>query len=459
MSPVVRFCHEIGSVPYTVDPAQVRRKSRDQFTISPLLRDALAGQTADVVVSPRSESEISCVISAAVRHRLPLTARGGGTANYGQSEPLSGGILLDTTSFTGDISCRDGLIRARAGTTVAEIDSFARKLGFELRIHPSTTHSASIGGFIAGGSGGIGSAQWGMLRDRGNICSVEMLSMEEAPRSVALSGDDIELVHHAYGTNGLFTYVTMPAASAWRWHECLVAFPDFMDCVEFGVRLARELGIVKKVISLQEWPIPRWMQDLRGIIPDGQSMCNCYIADVSFMAFQDLVAHYAGTIVADNETGQNPFGAPLFEFAYGHGLRQIQKTNPKFTGFQGMFAADGLIDSIRGFHSELSNTLPMRLEIFWSEGEVVAMGSPVITYESENQMAAMIRLLQTHGADVANSHTTGVREVGIKRITERDYSFKREMDPHDLLNLGKMNLDEVRHVNLPTRGWRFRSSQ
>ena len=41
--------------------------------------------------------------------------------------------------------------------------------GQELRLHPSTYNTASIAGFIAGGSGGVGSINWGGLRDLGNV--------------------------------------------------------------------------------------------------------------------------------------------------------------------------------------------------------------------------------------------------------------------------------------------------
>lgn len=187
-------------------------------------------------------------------------------------------------------------------------------------------------------------------------------------------------------------------------------------------------------------------------------MANCYVAQFCFPAFVDLVSEFGGVIVANNASGENPFGAPLYEFAYGHGLRQLQKVDPTFTGFQGMFPADRLIDSIEAFHGDIAGSVPMRLEIFWSEGEVVAMGSPVFSFETEARMAAMVELLQSHGAAVANSHTTGVREVGIKRITERDVEFKREMDPYGLLNPGKLNFEAMLHTNLPTSGWKFRAA-
>jgi hypothetical protein len=72
-------------------------------------------------------------------------------------------------------------------------------------------------------------------------------------------------------------------------------------------------------------------------------------------------------------------------------------------------------------------------------------------------MAAMVALIQKSGGVVANSHVTGVREVGIKRITPRDVDFKRDMDPFDLLNPGKLNLDGVRSSALATTGWKFRA--
>jgi FAD/FMN-containing dehydrogenase len=455
---IADFCGEIDPIPFISEIGAVRRKSRDQFAVSPLLRTALAGKAADVVVSPRTKDEIIAIIKAAVKYRLPLTARGGGTANYGQSVPLHGGILLDMTAFSGVTAIKPGSIRAKAGTIVGEMDRAAKAQGWEMRIHPSTTEDATIAGFIAGGSGGIGSAQWGMLRDLGNITALELLSVEEEPRTIELRGASIELVHHAYGTNAIITEVEMPLAPAWVWRECLVAFADYMQAVKFGVALAREIGIVKKLISLQEWPIPQWMRDLRGIIPDGQSMANCHIADQSFDAFRDFVAEFGGKIVADHGSGENPFGAPLFEFAYGHGLRHLQKVDLKFTGLQGMFPAANVVETVRAVHDRVAGANPMRLEIFWSQGEVVAMGSPVLSYESEAQMAATVEMMQAEGAHVANSHTTGVREVGIKRITARDFTFKREMDPYGLLNPGKLNFDEEVHVNLPTRGWQFRKT-
>ena len=452
------FCRDIGDVPCERDERVLRLRSRDQFAVSPLLRRALAGKSADVMVSPRNKDEIARVVASAARHRLPLTARGGGTANYGQSVPLEGGILLDMTHYSGLISLEDGIAKLASGTLVSDADEALRARGFELRIHPSTTFDATIGGFIAGGSGGIGSAQWGMLRDRGNIVALEVMSCEEEPRLTVLSGDDIALVHHAYGTNAIITEIDMPVAPAWIWRECLVGFADYMSALRFGVALSSETGIVKKLCSVQEAPVPQLMRALKGVVPHGQSMVNCMIAPQSRAAFADLVREHGGAVCADHAMGENPFGAPLFEFAYGHGLRQLQKEDLKFTGLQGLFPADGLIERVAAVHAKLAGAAPMRLEVFYSQGAVVAMGSPLMSYESDAQMATMVELLQSFGVLVANSHTTGVRQVGIKQITDRDIVFKQAMDPHSLLNPGKLDFGSEIERNLPTTGWTFRKA-
>lgn len=461
MYPIDQFRAAIAEIPHSVDPIIVRTKSRDFYGISPLLRQSLGGRVADIVTFPRSVREVATIVKEAVRLGIPITPRGGGTANYGQCVPLKGGIVMEMTGLSGVTRIGDGVLTALGGTLMSDVDKAARKLGWELRIHPSTRATATIAGFIAGGSGGMGSCMWGMLRDRGNITALSIMSMESEPKIIELRGRDVELVHHAYGANGIIIEVELPLVPAWHWRECIVAFPNFMGAAKFGVQLARETGILKKLISLQEWPVAELMADLRGIVPDGCSMANCMIAQQSLDAFECLVEDFGGAIVSNHAEGEGPYPAPIYEYAYGHGLRHVQRSNPKFTALQGMFPANRLIESIAAVHAHYAGQMPFRLEVFYSQGDVVAMGSHYIPYESEQQMADIVAVMQSHGVQVANNHANGVREVGIKSISDRDITFKRSMDPLNLLNPGKFDVDDddghVRRADhvLPTTGWLF----
>ena len=335
--PLTEFAAAIEGVEMTMDPRRIRVKSRDRYAVSPLLRTMLEGKQADVVVTPKTIEELKRVVSAAVRYRIPITERGGGSANYGQSVPLRGGILLDMSVYAGMVELKPGMARAKAGTLVIDIDKAAREIGWELRVHPTTARIATIAGHIAGGTGGPGSVVYGILRDRGNIAGAQVLTMEEEPRLIELRGPDAQLIHHTYGATGIITEVEMPLAPAWPWIEAIVAFPEYMQAVRFGVTLANEAGINRKVVSVQEWPTPKLIRQFADIVPEGHSICSTMIAKDNWEDFESCVASFGGTIVSSAPEGKGPYGGPIWEFVFGHALFQIQKTEPGRSVVEGFF--------------------------------------------------------------------------------------------------------------------------
>jgi FAD/FMN-containing dehydrogenase len=205
----------LGDVPILDDPALVRLKSRDFFWYSPILKSELRGKSADLVVMPRDEADVLRVARECVARRIPVTVRGGGTGNYGQMVPLAGGVLLDMTGMDRILSLKPGVGRFQAGAKLLDIDIAAAPKGWELRLHPSTRRTATVGGFVAGGAVGVGSIRYGQLRDLGNVLGLRVVTLEDEPRVVELRGADVAGVQHAYGTNGIITEVEMPLAHAW----------------------------------------------------------------------------------------------------------------------------------------------------------------------------------------------------------------------------------------------------
>src|SRR5262245_14203051 len=145
---VEQFRQDIGNVSSTVDERQLRQKSHDFHWYSPVLTPQLQNCLADVVVQPRSEEEIAAVVTAAVKHRIPLTVRGGGTGNYGQSVPLKGGVLVDMTGFNKVTAVESGSIRVQAGAVIGTALEAALASGQQLMMYPSTMRSATIGGYL-----------------------------------------------------------------------------------------------------------------------------------------------------------------------------------------------------------------------------------------------------------------------------------------------------------------------
>ena len=249
------FSSELSGIEIISDRAQVVKLSQDYYHFSPVLQPLLSDKTGDLVVRPASEAEVLRIAAACVKSKIPLTVRGAGTGNYGQCIPLKGGVILDTSKMNSIRWIKPGLACVEPGVKMSVFDKQARETGWELRMVPSTYRTATIGGFIGGGSGGIGSITYGQLRDRGNLHAVRVVTMEDDPRVIELRGDEVQKVNHAYGTNGIITELEIPLAPAYPWAEIIVAFDDFMTSANFGQALGDADGIIKKLICVCAWPI------------------------------------------------------------------------------------------------------------------------------------------------------------------------------------------------------------
>jgi FAD/FMN-containing dehydrogenase len=198
-SALAQFRHDIGEITASSEERHLRQKSRDFYWYSPVLTEHLQNCRADIVVEPRTEEEIARVVAAAVRNRVPLTIRGGGTGNYGQSVPLAGGIVLDMTRYDKVTAIEPGRIRVQAGAFIQTALEAALASGQQLMMYPSTMKVATIGGYLGGGFAGIGSVRHGIIRDSGMIQSLTVMTVEESPRILTLAGEDVEFVFHAWG--------------------------------------------------------------------------------------------------------------------------------------------------------------------------------------------------------------------------------------------------------------------
>src|SRR6185295_14643580 len=111
-----------------------------------------------------------------------------------QSVPLQGGIVLDMTGFNQIEAVKDGELRVQAGAYIKSALDAALATGQQLMMYPSTMRAATIGGYLGGGFAGIGSVRHGIIRDSGMIQSLRIMTIEETPKVLVLSGADVDFV-------------------------------------------------------------------------------------------------------------------------------------------------------------------------------------------------------------------------------------------------------------------------
>ena len=88
------------------------------------------------------------------------------------------------------------------------------------------------------------------------MLGLRIVTMEEKPRVLDLTGRDLMKVMHAYGTNGIITEVELPLDAAYDWVDVIFGFDDYMRAVRFANRIANEDGLLFKEISTVAAPVP-----------------------------------------------------------------------------------------------------------------------------------------------------------------------------------------------------------
>jgi FAD/FMN-containing dehydrogenase len=429
---------EIGDIPVVTEPTMVRRRSRDFFWYSPILNEQLTGKSAEIVVTPRNEADVVRIARACARHGAPLTPRGGGTGNYGQAVPLHGGVLIDFSAMTKIVWSKPGALRVEAGAKMHDIDAALRPSGWELRMHPSTKRSATIGGFVAGGSGGVGSIAYGGLRDPGNIQAARIVTLEREPRVVELRGDAAQKINRAFGSTGLITELEMPLAPAWNWIDVIVAFDDFIEAVEVGRQIALSDGIVKKLLTPITWPIPRDFRELGAACPEGKSVLIAMIAEPSLESFRAALAG-RGVVTYEAPSRESPGETPLYEYCWNHTTLHMLKRDRSVTYLQCLFPHDRLLELVKQMVATFGDEVLHHLEFSRYAGYVTASALPIVRYKSAERLYEIIATYETAGVMVANPHVYTLEDGSRYRRADADQlGFKAEVDPYGLLNPGKM---------------------
>lgn len=303
---------------------------------------------------------------------------------------------------------------------------------------PSTYRTATIGGFIGGGSGGIGSITYGQIRDRGNLLAVRVVTMEAAPRIIELRGDDVYKVAHAYGTNGIITELEIPLAPAYAWAEAIVAFPDFMTAARFGQAFSDSDGIIKKLVCICADPIPTYFAAFRSVIPTGSHCALVMVAESALEPFAELVKEYNGTICLQKSAQEASKGTTLVEYAWNHTTLHARSVDPSLTYLQSMFPPDKELKLVERMYNHFGDEVMMHLEFIRMGGEAVPAALQIVRYTTPERLADIIRYHEDNGAFIANPHTYVLEDGGMKTVDLEQLRFKERVDPYGLLNPGKM---------------------
>lgn len=422
--------------------ANIRASSRDFFWYSPVLKPRLDHVVADFVVRPRNEAEVIEVLKVCYAHDVPVTTRGAGTGNYGQAMPLEGGCVMHLKHMDAVKEVHPGRVICEPGVLLKDLDAECiAQSGQEIRMFSSTWATATIGGFIAGGSGGVGSCTWGSLRDLGNIIRLRVVTMEETPRILEFTGEELARVSHAYGTNGIITEIEMPLAPAYDWVEMFVSSEDFATAMGFADDLANSDGILIKIASVYEAPTAHdYFQRVKPYVSDKDHLVGLMVAPHSMDGFLTLLGRSSGLKLIyrsdDNDWDRGP--GRVFEYGWNHTTLRALKVDPMITYLQVRYAFPEHRALVEKMRREFGSEVLQHLESIRMDGKAGFAGLSLVKFTTEERLDEIVRLHEEAGAMVFNPHRYTLEEGGRQTVDDRQLRFKQEADPKGLLNPGKM---------------------
>lgn len=118
----------------------------------------------ELVVRPRTTTEVSSVMKIAFEHGIPVTPRGAASGRTGGTVPLQGGIVLTLDRMTDilELDEKNMMVTCEAGVRTMDLYDFCAKKGLFYPPDPASWKYSLIGGNIAENAGGMRAVKYGV---------------------------------------------------------------------------------------------------------------------------------------------------------------------------------------------------------------------------------------------------------------------------------------------------------
>lgn len=426
---IAQLQETLGSDAVELDPLRRERASRDYYWMSPILKAQLGElPPAEAVVKPGSVEEVSAALQIAYIHGIPVTPRGKGTGNYGQSVPCFAGMVIDLQRLNRIEAIDPDWITADAGCHFRQLETAAHTTEQELQLVPSTTLS-TLGGFLSGGNGGAGSVEYGSIWDD-FVEWLEIVPCTAEATPFRVSGKDCHRYMHTFGATGLIVRARIRLRPKRNWTALFFSFPaDGLKAVA-----AASLEIVNLPIPsrLNSFDLPDTVANFSedAAVPKGRISLRPMVDRSVVPAVREIVERHGGRFEADRPESLEQ----LHQHSFNHPTLWTLRKRPDFCHLQ--VKGETLIE-----HAEaILALLPEATFHFDSrrEGGIDCFGGILLSrFVDEATMDRAIEAIRAMGLHVLNVHSHflgGGHPPSIETIL----AVRETTDPKGLLNTGRL---------------------
>lgn len=403
------FEKEFGSK-FTTREDIVEEASKSPYLVSPIL--SKMGKRVSGVILAEDEEDIFTAVKVCDNLRVPLLARGAGTTTIGQVLPIKEStIVLGFARYKEEIEIGKDRVKVTPSVKVLKALEKLRKAGKELRVYPSSFYISTLGGYIAGGDVGIGSYQYGYHFDDDGIKSLKIIG---PTGRYELKGKDTLGVAQAAGTTGIIYEAELSIVDNEGWRDQLVSFDEIEDVGKYLKGLEEFRSKIRR-ITVEDF-------ESLSLVSKGRL---------------EKIGKWNVLISSTLDFGEEVNLKFLDELAFA----AVYVTMSKLTNFKDYFYEVRLLplSSFSKIVRQVKEALRDKVLI---HGDVMTLRGETIIYTvfiSDKENFGVIDNIMMKEGIPFEIHSIEVNyRVDEEFRLEMMKKFKRLVDPHDILNPGKL---------------------
>ncbi len=453
----------IGAENVSANHVDLLSTCRDYWPVNSIwMLEGAVPALPQLVVWPQSTEEVSQLLALANEQRIPVVPYGEGSGALGGVIPLRGGVMIDLKRMNKlrSLDQKNLLVTVEAGVNGELYEEHLNRAGYTGGHFPQSLRCSTVGGWLACRAAGQFSTRYGKIEDiavstEAVLADGTIFRGRRVPRSSTGPRVDRLMI----GSEGIFGVITAATLRVWplpeKRHLASYTFENLDDGLE-AIRLVMRSGARPAVVRLYD------AVETGNHFPElSDQRCALILliegARTIVDAEQEVIAEH---VLAN---GAEESGSKYVE----HWL----ETRFNISAASRLLQKGAVLDTIEvttNWHNALSTYLAMQEALKGVEGTIMASGHwshvypegaalymTVVGFPAEDKITYYKKLWQgamdaslAEGAAISHHHGIGLHR-GLWMAEEHGKGLevlrriKGALDPHGIMNPGKLGLEEV----------------
>jgi glycolate oxidase len=420
----------------------------------------------EAAVWPLHTEQVSKIMRLAHENHLPVIPRGAGTGLAGGAVPIRGGLVLDLCRMNRIIGVRvvDRSVVVQPGVVYADLENAIAPYGFFFPPDPASGKACTLGGNVATNAGGIRGAKYGVTRDYvlglevvlpdGRVMHTGTACMKSS------SGYDLtRLFVGSEGTLGIITEIILKISPKPLSHKtALGMFPSLRDAGQ-AVSDIMHSGIIPSVLEIMDANSIRVLREIASFpLPDAAAVI---LTETDGYTSEETEYQMARILEAFRKNGVTE----IQEAASAEEAEKLWKLRKSVGSAAAKLRTNNISEDVAIPISRLPELLAGISAIVAKHGlPFVIFGHagdgnihPRIMYDRSNAeerqkvlsvAEEIFRLSCSLGGTLTGEHGVGIAKAPFMALEhdraamELMRSLKKLIDPRNILNPGKMGLED-----------------